>query len=66
MVRGVCGELMDHVPKAAEEVLKFVTDNAQPLHLLMVEEIAREHPRNQNLVMVIRVQVNLRDLKFAM
>ena len=58
MVHGVCGELMDHVPKAAEEVLKFVTDNAQPLHLLMEEEIVLENRQNQKLAMGICVQVN--------
>lgn len=55
MVHGVCGELTDYAPKRAEEALKSVEDNAQPLHLLTEEGTVQEHSRNQNLVIVIRV-----------
>ena len=58
MVHGVYGEFMDHVPKAAEEVLKSVTDNVQPLHLLMGEEAVQEHRLNQKLAMSTCVPVN--------
>ena len=43
MVYGVVGEHMDHAANLAEEVLKSVTDNVQPLHLLMEEETVQEH-----------------------
>ena len=43
MVYGVVGELMDHVASLVEEVLKFVTGNAQLLLLLMGEETVQEH-----------------------
>ena len=58
MVRGMHGQLMDHVPKPVEEVLKSVTDNVQPLYLLMEEETVQEHRHSQKLAMSTCVQVN--------